>query len=181
MMEGEIIFSKLQYEVVRRHLFQGPGEGTAFAFSSISEANGIMSLKVCEFDLIPQSECIGETEYGIELSDAAWNRVMARAFATKTSLIEMHSHPFSHNKVAFSSMDVNGLKDLVPQLWWRLENRPYAALVFGRSSIDALVWLESPQLPQMPQNINIQGRKIKPTGVSLSYFQRSHENGRTKI
>ncbi len=177
MIKTEIKFSKDQYEKIRKHLLRGPGEGAAFAFSSFSNAEGSAAITVSAVDLIPKCECLGETDYGIELSDIAWNRVMANAFKSKMVLVEMHSHPFSSDNVAFSPIDINGLKNLVPQLWWRLENQPYVALVFGRSSVDALLWTDSPEKPQAVECLNVEGEKIKPTGLSISYFHRSLKDG----
>ena len=40
-----------------------------------------------------------------------------------------------------------GLLETVPHMFWRLDNRPYVAIVVARSGFDALVWTRDAQKP----------------------------------
>lgn len=82
----------------------------------------------------------------LELADAARVRIIKRAHALGLSLVELHSHRWAEH-AAFSPSDRMGLQDTVPHMYWRLKNRPYAAVVVGPTSFDALVWWDQPQVP----------------------------------
>jgi hypothetical protein len=68
-------------------------------------------------------------------------RVIKLAHERNAILLEVHSHP-SGQPACFSPADIFGLVEFVPHIRWRLKGKPYAALVFGRNSVDGLAWFD---------------------------------------
>ena len=87
------------------------------------------------------------------------------------SLIEIHSHPDPW-AAAFSLADREGLRETVPHMWWRLNRRPYLALVVARSGFDALVvGLSAHTAPQALDGLLVDGLTLTPTNASLWGWQ----------
>ena len=102
----------------------------------------------------------------LELADATRARLIKRAHDLGASLVEMHSHPGPW-KAAFSRSDILGLSETVPHMWWRLDKRPYAAIVVSPSGFDAMVWLESPVSPQALDSLAAGSRILRPTNITI--------------
>ena len=74
-----------------------------------------------------------------ELDDDVRAGVIKRAHNLNACLIEFHTHPMPGG-ACFSPSDIKGLKELAPQLLWRLKKRPYVAVVVAPDGLDALAW-----------------------------------------
>lgn len=88
--------------------------------------------------LLPGDYVTQASDY-LELSDEACARIIRLAHERNAVLLEVHSHP-SGQPACFSQADIAGLVEFVPHIRWRLKGNPYAALVFGRQSVDGLAW-----------------------------------------
>ena len=88
---------------------------------------------------IQPHEFATRNEYFIELDDDVRAGVIKRAHNLNACLIEFHTHPMPGG-ACFSPSDIKGLKELAPQLLWRLKKRPYVAVVVAPDGLDALAW-----------------------------------------
>jgi hypothetical protein len=82
-------------------------------------------------------------------------------------LVEVHSHGLLF-PVAFSSIDVEGFADWVPQVRWRLRGRPYAAMVTAADTVDAWAWCDDTGLPRQVVAMVIDGTTVVyTTGLTM--------------
>lgn len=125
---------------IRHHLFGsgGPEEQGGFLLCKGTVAfdtfEATVWLPLCRDDYVEQAE-----DY-LELTDAARARVIKAAHDHGGCLVELHSHP-SSRPACFSLADLAGLREFVPHVRWRLNGKPYLALVFGTTSFDGLAWV----------------------------------------
>lgn len=127
-------------ERLRAHLLhfeKNEDEQVAFLFSEPYEGDGCLRLK--DIYLVPPEQFDFQSGYHVSLTDEARKYLIQRAWADNACLVEAHSHP-GPGQVYFSGSDLRGFEDWVPHLWWRLKRRPYAAMVFGYESFDAVAW-----------------------------------------
>lgn len=125
---------------VRAHLFQNDLEQGAFLFASPSQSGDIITLAVVDAYLVPPEGWDVQHDVYLEMSDEERARIMKRARDGRTAIIDCHSHPDSGTSVAFSPSDRHGITQFAAYAKWKLEGRPYTALVWGEASIDAVAW-----------------------------------------
>ena len=117
---------------VRTHLFSKPGEHFAFFLAqpcaSASEPIFLVKDAIC----IPDEHAL-LSEDGWSLTPEGYLLAINAAVKAKLSLIEAHNHGGSRPR--FSSTDRQGLKEFVPYVLESLPGRPYAATVWGDSTI----------------------------------------------
>jgi len=171
------------YEAVRAHLLQDNSEQAAFLFITTDLRKNECTLEVVEYYLVPEGELAGGGDpYYLELTDEAKSKVIKMASDRKTALGEAHSHPFSLSRCSFSPSDLEGFKEFVPHVWWRLRGKPYLALVMGQRSFDALVWLKDPETPTALDGLMLDRiRSLKPTGLTITNLKRKRSRGDDRI
>ena len=107
-----------------------------------------------------------KSRYHIELKDGIRPKIIKMAADSDTSIIEIHSHPFAE-QARFSYSDFSGFKEFVPHLFWRLKNKPYAAIVFSKNDFDSLAWMETPNIPEQTTELLIDEKHLFPNCLSL--------------
>jgi hypothetical protein len=162
-----------ELDLLRRHLLRTPRcEQGAFLFCRHS-VSGVDHVFSCE-DWSPLKRPDFEVQSGdyLELTDAARARLIKQAHDRGLCLVESHSHPGPY-PAALSFSDLSGLDEFVPHVRWRLQGRPYAALVFAHSGFDGLAWTDAGVLPQ--QLVAIETEKVRPaaTGLTLARTTRA--------
>jgi hypothetical protein len=145
-------------------------EEVAFVFCHSVRTAREVRLSFLESYLVPATGFIYKSLFGIELSDACRGSVIKRAHELNASLIEMHSHPLA-GTVEFSPSDRNGFSDFVPHVWWRLKQRPYAAIVVGPRGFDSLCWFSNCGRPDCVLELQVAERLITPTGLTLANWE----------
>ncbi len=141
-------------------------EQAAFLFCTTEPAdNGLTFVAVDHAFLGPDDFVAQYTDY-VELTDETRIRLIKRAHVLGSSLTEFHSHPGPW-PAAFSLSDRIGLKETVPHMRWRLQKRPYLAVVVAPSGFDALVWSSDGRIPEPLARIDIGGEFMTPTNFSL--------------
>lgn len=123
------------YRRLGEHL-SGEVEQVAFLFTE--RYAGDRRLRVRAMRLITTEEFKSQSGYHVELADEIRPEVIKRAWDEDACLIEAHSHV--DGSARFSWSDLAGFDEWVPHMRWRLQGRPYAALVFAPEGFDALVW-----------------------------------------
>lgn len=156
------------YEDLLDHLLPSNSsyEQAAFLFAVPQRTEDAVVLNTVDSaKLVATDFAVQAVDY-LELADGTRARLIKRAHDLDASLIEMHSHPGPWN-AAFSRSDLLGLSETVPHMWWRLKRRPYAAIVVAPSGFDAMVWLDSPELPRALDYLAAGSRMLRPTNVTI--------------
>ena len=150
------------YQDLHRHLFAGDTEHVAFFRFDVHDAQAHMKA----LDLLDAADYDRRTADHVGLDDRVRPRVIKWAWDAGDSLGEAHSHRFPA-LACLSPTDLAGLREWVPHMWWRLQDRPYFALVFGPDSVDGLLWVTSPTDPVALAGLVIGGAIVAATGLSL--------------
>jgi hypothetical protein len=148
------------------HLLSGPEEQAAFVFARGHLDNLGYKFTPIEWRTIPTTGFHHQSSYHLEMTDTARRDLIRRAHELEASLVEFHSHP-SARPAQFSWSDIEGLREFVPHVRWRLQHRPYIAIVVGLSSFDALVWCDDHQTPTPLCHLDVEGKALQPTGLTL--------------
>lgn len=165
-MAAQITISSELYRRLHEHLFSGRTEQLAFLLATTGESYR-ETLHVSDLYCVPARAFSVQTAYHINLGDEVRAQMIKWAWDNQSSLIEAHSH-LGNVEAAFSPTDLAGLEEFVPHVWWRLQGRPYAALVFSRRNFDALIWMTSPNVALELVSLNIVGlRDDHPTSLTI--------------
>lgn len=129
------------------------------------------------FEMSDRDVHCSQSDY-LELSDDCRARLIKRAHDTGRCPVEFHSH-LDDEPPTFSLADKLGLEDFVPHVRWRLQNRPYVAIVVSRGGFDGLVWASETRMPEPLTAMLVDGRRLIPTHRTLPYWR--HCNVRQSI
>lgn len=155
-----------QYRALQDHLFSGKVEQVAFAFADWQTRGTRGFFRTLDLELIPSTGFALQSAVHIELSEYTQARIIKAAFDRCACLVEFHSHR-SRSPAQFSWSDLDGFKDFVPHVRWRLGGRPYAAAVFHKGSFDGLVWHGESPVPL--KEITVGDRAgYRATGLTLT-------------
>lgn len=147
-----------------------PVERMAFLLSHVSSGSpdeGATSLAVHDIlYLSDKTDYAYQSDDGMELADHIRPKVLQAATQAEAALIEIHSHGPTAWPAEFSRTDLAGLRDVAPQMLWRLPRRPYTAVVLHDQDVDALAWTARNTPPIVPDTIVIGDRQLRPTGRS---------------
>lgn len=117
------------------------------------------------WDPISPKDFAFRSGYHIELADEVRAKVIKHAHDLKASLVEMHSHTGTR-PAAFSPSDMTGFAEFVPHVMWRLQGRPYFAIVVARGSFDGLAWIDDANTPHRLASIVVGNSVFTPTKIS---------------
>lgn len=163
--EAVLELPRTVHEELQRHLLRKPHdtEEAAFVFAKHSGVDNRFT-HVESFPVPPEGFVV-QLPYHFELTDETRARVIKRAHDLGSSVIELHSHtgPWP---AQFSPSDWSGFEEVVPHVWWRLKNRPYAAVVVTKTGFDAFAWLADPNTPARLGGISVDGQLLEPTRLS---------------
>lgn len=151
---------------MQSHLIGEEIEDAAFAYVRLSESENAYNFEFLDLDPVTEDEYESRSEYHLNVSEATWASAIKHAHDLQASLVEFHSHS-GLGAVSFSESDFWGFKDFVPHIMWRLDDRPYLAIVMNETSYDGLVWMKDPQTPQQLSGIIVGNRILEPTNLSL--------------
>lgn len=156
------------YEDLVAHLLPGdtPNEQAAFLFARATVNDRGVALDTIDSAKLVATDFEVQAPDYLELADATRARLIKRAHDLDASLIEIHSHPGPWD-AAFSPSDLRGLSETVPHMWWRLNKRPYAAIVIAPSGFDAMVWLNGPRSPQELDSLVAGSQILRPTNITI--------------
>lgn len=169
-MQFFIDLSPRPYTEIWEHLLpEGAScESAAFLFVETRQSKNEIALIAQDFILVGSEGFKAQFDDFIELSDEARVSIIKQAHRTNTALVELHSHPFNGRyAAAFSVADLTGFEETVPHMWWRLPNRPYAAIVVAPCGFDSLVWVKSPHAPEPLTALRVGDSLLKPTHMTL--------------
>jgi len=143
------------------HLLQGKEEEAAFIFTHPETLTPIHTV------FVPRDGFAYKSRFGFELTDSYRASIIKKAHDLGTMIIELHSHPFPAT-ACLSPTDIDGLREFVPHVRWRLKGKPYAAIVVALKGFDALFWPADG--PPEALALNIDGTILLPTRKSLEQW-----------
>lgn len=165
------------FKKIKDFLLQDSEERVIFLLTNKTSEITKIIFEIKDIYLVPQNE-IDQSSYSVRLKQISQAKIIKWAWDSGFSLAEIHSHPFSNKNTTFSYSDVVGLKEFVPHVWWRLKNKPYIAMVFGKRDYDALVWIDSPHSPKKLEGVLVENKLFRPTNSTL--FNQNYDR-RSKI
>jgi hypothetical protein len=151
-----------QYGELRAYLFSSP-ERVGFLFARTTGPD--TDTRVEQSRLLNEHEYLRHDRHGVELAEHVRPELIRTAHHYGYAVIEAHAHNWPGMGTRFSRTDLDGLRDLGPHMTWRLPGRPYAALVLGPDSFDALQWQTSGEVTTLEAMI-VDGHIMRPTGLS---------------
>lgn len=125
---------------LRDHLFQSELEQAAFLFARPVEISDELRMEATDIYAVPREGWDVQLEVYLELNDSERAKIMKMARDRGLAIIDCHSHPGSGDDVWFSPSDKDGITDFAGYVKWKLDGKPYTAMVWGESSIDAVIW-----------------------------------------
>lgn len=168
MTKAQIELSKGEFARLLTHL-DGKGEGfeeAAFLFCQKDVAGETLRLAVTEVRLLQPEAFEYRSDRYLELHDETRRSVIKHAHTTQSCLVEVHSHPLQ-DEACFSWSDLKGFDEFVPQVRWRLDGRPYGAVVFAGETFDSFVWERAAAEP-LSASLVVDGVVMHPTRSTLS-------------
>jgi len=135
----EIIVKESDWNQVKNHLLKDSCEHLAFLQTKTYTVDDDLVYLVQGVTLVSDKDFRPEG-WSMQLSLEGILEITNSVRKKKMGLIEAHSHPLSSDDVGFSITDVEGFKEFVPYVLESLHNKPYAALVLGKNSVDGLSW-----------------------------------------
>ena len=143
-------------------------EQAAFVYTRVERDSGSnVAYKFLEYAPVKPTGFAAQHSYYLELGDEERAGVIKRAHGLNSSIVEFHSHPGPY-PACFSPSDLEGFREFVPHVWWRLKHRPYLAVVVASSGFDALAWIDSPSTPITLDAVVLDnGQRLAPTGLTL--------------
>lgn len=158
-MKHRVLVPNHLYTTLMSHLFQGDIEQGAFLLAQVEKRPSLFQLTTFGLILIPPTGWKIQSAYHLEMSETERTRIMKEARDKSCSLVECHSHPGTGNFAELSYSDHIGLKEFVPYVRWKLDGRPYGALVWGESSFDGRVWYDDFAKSHLVSEVIITGEK----------------------
>lgn len=139
-MKNTIVIPNAIGRALRAHLFQTSVEQGAFLFARLDIAFTGLRLVVEDFYLVPDLGWEVQMDAYLQMRDSERAKIMKLARDKSLAAIDCHSHPHSREDVWFSPSDIAGIKEFAQYARWKLNGRPFAAMVWGEQSVDAVVW-----------------------------------------
>jgi len=133
---------RVDFDRVWGHLFPGDGdEHGAVLLAGISHAEGRLTLHIREVHLAEEGTDYVQGQIGYRaLAPKFIHRMITRARDERLAYLAIHNH-WSDREVGFSRIDVDSHERGYPALLQIARGMPVGALVFGRRSIQADLWL----------------------------------------
>lgn len=163
--------SRIESEL-RAHFFQSDVEQGAFLFASARNEGDGLRLDVVDLYLVPPEGWEVQMDVYLQMSDAERARIMKLAREKDLCAIDCHSHPNSGGNVWFSPSDVAGITEFAQYAKWKLGGKPFAAMVWGEDTLDAVVWRETFLQAEPVGEVRITGLTQKTYIPTASWFTR---------
>lgn len=176
MVKSSLFIPQKIYQNIYDYLFPKGVcfQSVAFIFAEIFKTSDSLEFQFNSW--YPVKSCEYKCRYKeyVELKDMMRQKIIKKAFDLNAAIIELHSHVCLKG-ACFSPTDLQGFKEFVPHVWWRLNKKPYAAIVFSKSDFDAFVWVDDPEQYRQVTEIVVDDRHFYPTGLTLANLEKRHE------
>ena len=174
-MEVRLIITEDSFNHMRQEMLPdtNTNEHFGFAISGIKHHSHGCDILVRAFIPADESCLINQSSMSIKPNPKFTNYIWQLAKQSKSGLIDIHTHPFSETRVAFSGIDDKSEAESFPQAVKYLGEGPHASVVLGRNSIAARWYNPKTKSTEPIKAIKIIGRKIT---VVIPSNYRSLEN-----
>jgi hypothetical protein len=105
------------------------------------------------------------------MRDSERGKIMKIARDGGWCAIDCHSHPRGGERVWFSPSDVAGISEFAHYAKWKLDSRPFAAIVWSEESVDAVAWFGDFAATNAVAEIRICGRPPRILRPTNSWFE----------
>lgn len=156
------------YQALEDHLIPFPHDKEEAAFLFVSTERGNEELRLSYVDWYPvvDEDYSSRSPHHFELKHETNGKIIKKAHDLGASIVEFHSH-IDQERVRFSHTDWTGFQEFVPYVRWRLQDKPYGAVVMAKNGIDALIWESSNEDPIRLEAIEMDEKELTPTHNSL--------------
>lgn len=179
-MNNHIVIPSRMVQALREHFFKNELEQGAFLFAQVSQEGGDLTLLAADYYLVPARGWAVQIEVYLEMKDSERGKIMKLAREKNLSAIDCHSHPRAGDDVWFSPSDVAGISQFAEYAKWKLDGKPFAAMVWGEESVDAVLWHGDFTAAERVRAVTVAGnpnQTIIPTG---SWFRAPRGKHRFK-
>lgn len=154
MLKCSIYIARENFDAVYTHLFPGDGdEHGAVLLAGCSQSDGQLQLHVREVHLALPGAGYVEGKIGYRaLTPQFIHKFITRARDERLVYLAVHNHA-SDREVGFSQIDFQSHERGYPALLQIARGMPVGALVFGRRSIQADIWLPNGTRAEMDQAV----------------------------
>lgn len=166
-MKNSIIIPAEIRNVLHRHFFQNEVEQGAFLLAEAERPRGRLNLVVADYYLVPAHGWEVQAEIYLQMKDSERAKIMRLAREKDLCAIDCHSHPHANDDVWFSPSDIAGIAEFAQCAKWKLDGKPFAAMVWAEESVDAVLWQGNFDSGQRVDTVKILGdpdQIIIPTG-----------------
>lgn len=140
-MQREIIFPAGMWPQLKSHLLgHGSDEQLAFLLAGVARGRGWLRLLVREMLPVPPEAFDRQTAVYLAVNRAFSQAVLRRCYEESLSLIEVHSHPFAWQNVAFSATDLANEAEKLRYVAQKIPHVYHATMVLGQNDLDAHLW-----------------------------------------
>jgi hypothetical protein len=153
------------FSALERHL-QERAEQVAFMLANVDGE----TFAVTELRLLTSTDYAHQSDWHVHLMDQARPDLLQWATGADAALVEAHSHGLE-GCPSFSGSDQAGFSEWVPHVRWRLQGRPYAALVQAGAAWDGLAWFNGGPEPVTAIEFVDSDRVVEMTGATLPRWQ----------
>lgn len=172
-MKKVIVIPGTKYRVLRRHLFQNKVEQGAFLFARTEATPTELRMIVEDHYLVPAHGWEVQMEVYLQMRDSERAKIMKRAGNKNLAAIDCHSHPGAGGDVWFSPSDVVGITEFAQYARWKLVGKPFAAVVWGEESLDAVIWHGEFSEAERVDDVRIVGKSPLSLIPNCSWFKSS--------
>ena len=179
-MNNHIVIPFRIGQALREHFFKNELEQGAFLFAQLSQEGGDLTLLAADYYLVPAQAWEVQIEVYLEMKDSERGKIMKLAREKNLCAIDCHSHPYAGDDVWFSPSDVTGISEFAEYAKWKLAGKPFAAMVWGEVSVDAVLWHGDFAAAERVSAVTVVGNRnqtIIPTG---SWFRAPRGKHRFK-
>lgn len=160
------------YLPLQQHLLQNDLEQGAFLFGRASHSSvGIFIVVESTHKIQPDGWEFQDRDY-LQMKDLERAKIMKIARDGNFAIIDCHSHPGSKNNVWFSLSDRRGITEFAAYAKWKLDGKPYTAMVWSESSVDAVSWHSDFKEAQRVHEVRIVDKSIRNMTPKGSWFRK---------
>jgi hypothetical protein len=150
----KLLAAASQYAALYQALFDAaPAESAAFL---TVEPDGDL-LRLRSFKIFDPTEIDGSAYGHISISEDVHVRELASIKRARAAVVEVHTHPGSHDGVGFSHYDDEELPRFARYVQNKLAGQPFGALVLGESGYAGRAWTADRQ--QAPLELELVGEQ----------------------
>lgn len=164
-MSITVAVPRAHFQEFRAHL-SGPVEQVGFFLADFDDTREQFAVR--DWRPLASDAFDFQSEDHVVLRDEMRPALIKWAWDANACLIEAHSHT-GKGSARFSPSDLWGLEEWVPHVRWRLNRRPYAAIVVAGASFDGFAWVDDTAHPEQLEQIHVEEEVHQATGLSLPW------------